>query len=397
MAPHPRRSRIAWVLLFGLVGALGACGDAMAPTTPETALEGAEGGLFFHRGRAEPITFLTRNVYLGADIEPVVAAANDPNPLVLVAAAATAWQQVQDSRIADRAEAIARQIARDRPHLVGLQEAFQFVELDANFQPTGLVLDLLAEIENELVDRGSEYTTVAVQNNTTSAMPIEVDPSTGGVTKWVSFTDRIAVLAREDVDIDDVAQGMYGANVPVNPNLVLTRGWIRVATSFGDRPYHFVNTHLEGQSLAPIQAAQAAELRASVLAGLEGVTVLVGDLNSDAEGGPGDPSWTPTYGEMIDDGFTDLWEESLWGRLPGYTCCQEKDLTNLPSQLDERIDFVLVRSTTDIGLNRPGAVRMDIVGNRFWERTTGWPRLWPSDHAGLLAGLVRRGGVFARH
>jgi endonuclease/exonuclease/phosphatase family metal-dependent hydrolase len=389
------RFPVAWVVLLGLALAIGACDDAVGPTTPQTELEGAEGRRFFGHVPRQPVRFLTRNVYLGADIQPVVAAATDPNPLVLVAAATAAWQQIQDSRIADRAEVIARQIARDRPHMVGLQEAFRFVELDANFQPTGLVLDLLAAIENELADRGADYETVAIQNNTASALPVAVDPSTGQVTRWVSFTDRIAVLVRDGVEVEDVAQGMYAANVPVNANLVLTRGWIRVSTSFGNLPYHFVNTHLEGQSLAPVQAAQAAELRTSVLAGLDGVTVLVGDLNSDAEAGPGAPSWTPTYGEMIADGFTDLWDESRWGHLPGYTCCQAPDLTNLPSQLDERIDFVLVRSTADIALDRPGTIHMDIVGSRFWERTTGLPRLWPSDHAGLLAALVRRGRAYA--
>jgi endonuclease/exonuclease/phosphatase family metal-dependent hydrolase len=74
--------------------------------------------------------------------------------------------------------------------------------------------------------------------------------------------------------------------------LTLERGWIRLATEHGGVPHHFVTTHLEIQALAPLQASQANELINSVVAGLEGVTIVSGDLNSDPEN-PGGPSWTP--------------------------------------------------------------------------------------------------------
>jgi hypothetical protein len=131
-----------------------------------------------------------------------------------------------------------------------------------------------------------------------------------------------------------------------------------------------------------------------VLAGLDGVTVLVGDLNSDAEAGPGAPSWTPSYGRLLDAGFVDAWVQANPQGDPGYTCCQDPDLRNAVSILDERIDFVLVRADGHVGPSWrfPGSVAADILGEEPADLTdpTG---LWPADHAGLLAELKLARGL----
>ena len=155
-------------------------------------------------------------------------------------------------------------------------------------------------------------------------------------------------------------------------------------------PYHFVTTHLETQRLAPVQAGQAAELINSVAAGLDGVTIVAGDLNSDAAH-PGAPSWTPTYDAMIGAGFTDLWTRGQ-GSDDGYTCCQESDLRNVQSALDERIDFVMARDQSpENGLQ--GATHIQLVGVEQIDRTSGG--LWRADHAGLVAGLKAAPGQAA--
>jgi hypothetical protein len=55
-------------------------------------------------------------------------------------------------------------------------------------------------------------------------------------------------------------------------------------------------------------------------------------------------------------------------------------------ELDERIDFVLLRSPAgdgEVSGERRGWVNMDIVGMRPADMTA--DGLWPSDHAGLTA------------
>jgi hypothetical protein len=132
--------------------------------------------------------------------------------------------------------------------------------------------------------------------------------------------------------------------------------------------------------------------------GLEGVVVIAGDLNSDAAGAPGEPDWTPTYGDLVDAGFADTWlTAGRFRRGRGYTCCQDPELRNPISVLDRRIDFVLIRGdglkTRENGL--PGWVSTELVGHRSWNRTPSG--LWPSDHAGLVTELKIPRGLGKPH
>lgn len=363
-----------------------ACSDADLPTSEPLPME-ATAALAFPGGEA--LTVLTRNMYMGGDVG-LVFGADLNNPAAVAAAATAVWGQIQANRFSERAGALADEIAETRPHVVAIQEIPQYVVINpATGQPVE-VQDHLQILLEEM--EGLPYEVAALQDNTVAVMPIVL--STG--IHYVQYKDRIAVLVRTDLDVTDVASGSYGAYYPLAPGLDLKRGWIRVSADVGGVPYHFVNTHLEVQGFAPIQALQVQELLQSIMADLDGVTVLMGDLNSDAEGGPGDPSWTPSYQTLIDAGFQDTWEISHPG-LPhvGFTCCQEKDLLNPVSELEERIDFVLIRSTEHQGsvIRMPGAIHTWKVGENEGDRTylTG---LWPSDHAGLVASLKLPRGIF---
>lgn len=90
---------------------------------------------------------------------------------------------------------------------------------------------------------------------------------------------------------------------------------------------------------------------------------------------------------MLEAGFSDAWERTGRGVAACFTCCQEKDLRNAVSALDERIDFVLVRDArAPRGADLPGAVALELVGEEDADRTA-VSGLWPSDHAGLVATL----------
>ena len=345
-----------------------------------------ESALSRHGGKlSKGIWVLTRNVYIGADIGPIFQVA--PNDVSTVAGAAAVLANVQSTRFEERAVALVDEIARRRPHLIGLQEVARFVTVDPSFGAIR-VLDFLSVIEQEMRARGLRYEIVVVQENTEATLPVALDLGTTPptLTEVVRFTDRDVVLARSDVSITKTASGNYQAAASVGA-ITLKRGWIRVEADHEGQIYNFVNTHLEAQAIASIQAAQLQELLGSVLAGLDGVTILVGDLNSDAEAGPGDPSWTPTYSELIAEGFVDTWDQvHPNGSRPGFTCCHDKDLLNPRSDLAERIDFVLVRDDPRLRhLRTIEAVRAEVVGDEIDDLTGGG--LWPSDHGGLISRL----------
>ncbi len=374
----------AVVIRLSLV-VLAGCADTSQTTAPILGdLPTAES--YWSPGQGnEPFKVYTQNAYLGGDTGPLFSLDFTDIPAVL-GAVNTFWGDVQGSDIPGRAAAIVDELDDKRPHFVGLQEVVQFGVIDMT---TGQVIggaDLLAHVLDTIADRGLPYDLVTVQENTRSGLPMEVGAT--GITKLLTFTDRVAVLKRTDVVVSDQAKGKYEASWTIIPDqLVLERGWIRATTLHDGTPHHFVVTHLETQGLyEPVQRPQANELIGSILKDLDGVTILAGDLNSDAAN-PGAPSWTPTYDAIIADGFTDAWLKYTGGdEGPGYTCCQDPSLENYPSILDERIDFVLVRDSRKSKGSAGGGMRVEIVGDEESDLTTG-TGLWPADHAGLIAGL----------
>ena len=381
--------RPARAAALGLALLAGACDEPPeSPLGPELGIAGEETQAWVasqHGGeRDRAFEVYSQNVYLGGDTGPLFSLDFSNLPAVL-AATNVFWNDVQQSDVPGRISEIAGEIASRQPDVVGLQEMLLFEILDGSFAPVDDV-DFLALIEGEIATRGLPYETEVVQAATTSQLPLAFDPSVG-VTRWLRFTDRVIILRRSDVWVTAVDQGVYAATYTLGP-VTLKRGWARVSVDHRGVPHHFVTTHLEIQALAPVQAAQASQLL-GLVAGLEGVTIIGGDLNSDAAAGPGAPSYTPTYELMLDSGFEDVWELAPRSRAdPGYTCCQADDLRNQVSGLDQRIDFVLVRSSagpTKDTAPGSGFYRFEQAGDEQLDRTPSG--LWPSDHAGLVGSL----------
>lgn len=330
----------------------------------------------------------TQNLYLGGDTGPLFDPDVVANLPLLAQKVADFWDEVLASDVTARMGEIADHIADHTPEVVALQEGLQFIAVDLTGQEQPVVVDLLGALMAQLQARGLPYDTVVVQEATSSQLPLGSD-----FTHALLFTDRLAILKRGDVDVTDFASGVYAAAVPIGQGVQVRRGWARATVDHDGTIYNFVNTHLETQGAQPIHDLQAEELM-SLLGQLDGVTVLAGDLNSDAAAVQGDASWTATYGRLIDEaGFSDVWALAPHARTdPGYTCCQDNNLRNASSELDQRIDFVLVRSTEgDIPGNgeRRGHFRLDVIGDRTGDLTSSG--LWPSDHAGLVAGILSGG------
>lgn len=386
---YPKWRRLG--VTFGLALALAAC-DKPADSGVQPEFGVAETGW-----ERTAFDVYSQNLYLGGSTSSLFDPAVIADPLALVAAVGAFWEDVQASDVVARMGEIADEIGRRNPEVVGVQEALQFVAVDLTGAVPPVVIDLLGALEAQIGARGLPYELVVAQETTSSQLPLSIALTEAGpqITSALLFKDRVAVLRRTDVDVTDVESDTYTFDVPVIPNQVhIKRGWARVSVEHEGMTHHFVNTHLETQAVRPVNEAQGAELL-GIVAGLEGVTIVAGDLNSDAAASEGAPSYTQTYENFIASGFADMWEISPHSRRdPGFTCCQADDLRNATSDLDERIDFVLVRSSEGPipgEDNRRGHFRLDVVGDRPSDMTAGG--LWPSDHAGLSGSIRNADGT----
>jgi endonuclease/exonuclease/phosphatase family metal-dependent hydrolase len=326
------------------------------------------------------------NLFLGGNIGSLVDPQVDTVP-EFIAAAAALWQNVVATDFPARAESIADLLAEDHPDVVGLQEVANWATTSLSGSPVPsydfqkLLLDALAE-------RGTPYRVIA--SNTNFASPTVPIPPLGLA---VQFTDRDVVIARADLPASQLKaankhEHTFQAGIPVTLPVGTTRiirGWSTVDVKVRGKTFRFANTHLEAFNTA-VRNAQAAELAESLAASPHPV-VLVGDLNSqptDAQGAYG--LLTGTVGPDL----ADAWVEAP-GTGDGDTSGQTDPLTNVPSLIDHRIDYVLYEPDPDSPQDPViDATEAHVIGEELGDRATstvtGTPRLlWPSDHAGVVA------------
>ena len=331
------------------------------------------------------VTVMTRNVYIGTDLDPIFAA----NSLeALLSATATAFGNVEATDFPARAQALAGEIAASQPDLVGLQEVEIIRTGPVDPAPATTVFrDYLALLLEALEDRGLEYAPVAVNVNA----DVEV-PSALGLD--VRATDRDVILARGRVrrKIRRVQEQNFSTNLTLEAfggQITILRGWSAVDVKLRGRRVRFLNTHLEPSSSA-VQVAQANELLAGP-ADTRLPLIFLGDFNSPAEG-----TGSPTYANLLAAGFADAWSQAE-PRAAGPTCCHASNLLDALPTLDRRIDLVLLRG----GQGRRGplvARSAEVVGDHPGDKL-GPSGLWPSDHAGVVATLRpadRRGRLWHR-
>src|SRR5258708_6766087 len=112
------------------------------------------------------ITVMTQNLYVGADVDLVIRALGTPDPGDDFPALLSAIETVGKTDLPARAEAIADEIARTRPHAVGLQEAS---EINIDLRPLGVPAvvdqDFIALLQAALAAGGLNYTVSATSNN----------------------------------------------------------------------------------------------------------------------------------------------------------------------------------------------------------------------------------------
>lgn len=329
----------------------------------------------------DELTVMSRNLYFGTDLGPVIAAQTPTEFFTRVAAAFT---QSQATDFAGRATAWAAEIDSARPHLIGLQEAVLWrTQTPANFSPvpdaTTVEADFIALLLTELRARGLRYEVVIAQ----TGYDVEAPGLFSTGFKDVRLTQREVILARKNggLKLSNAQGGQYAARITI-PTAIgvpvsLPWAWASVDGTFHGRSFRFATTHLDPISGAA-QQAQANEF----LTGPGSTTlpiIWVGDFNSDAQGTviTGVPHATATYTNIIAAGFSDTWRLEH-PAAPGFTCCQATDILNPTSELDVRVDLVLTRGPL-------GVEAASIVGDEATDRLPSG--LWPSDHAGVVVTL----------
>ncbi len=362
------------VLVFICLGAT-SCGEsAPEPTAPGDDLPTLP---------PPSVTVMTRNLFVGADLDP---AALSASPLTLPFVVADAFAAMLESRFPERAVAIAQEIKAANPHVIALQEVSlirtqspgDFVS-GGNQPATDVAVDFMAVLLDALAAEGLSYTVASIVENA----DVEVPMSSGFLSfDDVRLTDFDAILVRQDVRVIDSDPASFQAALSFavgSDTVSVRRGWATISAEIDGQQYRFVSTHLEPADNA-IRQLQAAELIAQWVTESLPV-VLMGDFNSSAPSGP-------SYQTLVQAGYLDSW--TLQDSSPlGLTCCQAADLRNTVSELTARIDLILVRNPAFSLTPLVEPAQADVVGEELDDRTpTG---LWPSDHAGAWAEMrVRR-------
>jgi endonuclease/exonuclease/phosphatase family metal-dependent hydrolase len=363
------------------------------------------------KGKAKVVKVMTRNLYLGADLAPAIAASGLG---AFTEATGQILREVSMNNFPVRARGLAQEIRSKKPDIVGLQEVALWrtgppsleVFLNTGAKPTAseVRFDYLAELLAEL-NKGSSgkgkgkakgkvhYRVAVSQDEFDFEAPANENGQAGDgpngaipnaeINGRLTMRDVILVRTGAGVTFKHPQSGHFSNLLSVTVSgvsLQVTRGWTAIdAKVRGTKPFRFVNTHLEafddaGQ-VPSIRALQAGEL---VAAGGPATTklpvVLLGDLNSDDDTvESGDQQ---AYRALLDAG---LRERSTNDPL---SCCLKSSLLaegagGSVGDFDHQVDHVMTRDPKVVKL-KTSSVSGRTPVNGFWD----------SDHAGLFSALL---------
>jgi endonuclease/exonuclease/phosphatase family metal-dependent hydrolase len=351
------------------------------------------------------IKVMTRNLYLGADIGPVIAA----DPVDFFDEAKKALEQVGRNLFPVRAAAFAREVAFTGPDVIALQEVLDFKVNGEEVFP--FYVNHLDVTLNALRARGLHYKVAATVNNLDLTIPLDGN--------LVSILDRDVILVKkglffENIDLCGVpvpnplrvppfdmpelisATSMEGCNytvaapfiAPDGTEVRVERGFVGIDVWVRGHCYRVVNTHLEVQFPDPddwnsaiLQYLQSVELVETLReTSFDKDLILLGDFNSSPVHPPIGPI-KPPYQVIADEDFSDVWDTNPFARFDpkGFTCCEPPDLANRSTTQYERIDIIFVRG----GAYRSWA----LVTGRFPIFPLFFPPNWASDHGGVFGKL----------
>jgi hypothetical protein len=381
-------------------------------------------------GKAK-VTVMTRNVYLGADLSPALAAPDLPSA---VSGAGEIYREIERTNFPERAVPLAKEIKRAKPALVGLQEvALWRVQMPSDGGSPGTTgigtdaTEVKYDFLQELLDNlGGKYKVVTVQEEFEGELPADADdnPGTGplfGADLDARLTMRDVILDRKGDDVkakkNTVKQqhysdeNLYKANVG-GIEVTAARGWQSVTAKYkkvkgkGKKSsasgkkgkkrkgkkvittkFRFVNTHLEAFG----DPAESKYRQGQELADEKGAlntkkaVVLVGDLNSAllnphqvGDGGnSGIDDDQLAFKAILGAGMKD------YGTKGDFTCCYGSGLMADEDPFDHTIDHILANKKAKVKKSKAY-----VTGNDPAEITPSG--LWPSDHGGAVSKLTMK-------
>jgi endonuclease/exonuclease/phosphatase family metal-dependent hydrolase len=358
----------------------------------------------------KPLTVMTRNLYLGADINRPVTAALTAQALggtaqdILVALAnATHVTRaiVDQTSFPVRAELLADEIASAEPDLVGLQEVALWRSGSLDLLHVGVPdathvdYDFLQILLDALAARGVHYTAASIGDRADVEAPSftgsPFNGTIGGSPSDIRLTMRDVILAHveDGLEVTDTGDQVYAHNLTVpllGSTISFDRGYQWADVRSGANRLRFINTHLEAFS-SDLALAQASELLANAPAA-DRTNVFVCDCNSDPLNNDVKPIDHVPHKAPYDlitgtGGFTDEWLQ--WAPAEDGWTSGLSELVNdqTSAGFDHRIDMVFGRTPGGAGL---AVDRGEVTGTDVADRDTS-TGLWPSDHGGVVLRL----------
>lgn len=369
--------------------------------------------------KGHQLTVMTRNLYLGADLSPALQATTINGA---VDAAYQIEQQVHRTQFPGvRAALLAKEILKQKPDVVGLQEGAWWrtgpYDLAAvtggpkatQTDPAGgdFLTDLLTKLNKKGKKKGKKgkkgksirYKIASVEQEFDFELPVNQGSGGLGVCPAQCHNERLtmrdAVLVRKGagIKLSNPQGGHFNTLLRVKVggaiNVDVTRGWAAVNVKKSGRKVHVVDSHLEafdsqasntgsdGQTYPKggIREAQAKELIGPAGPATSKLpTILLGDFNSDS----------PVHGDQVDPGdalayralLAGGWSERAFTPPPFGCCIQDPNLSNpSPAGITHRVDHIM-SNNKKIKFKKGGLTSTYANG------------LWSSDHFGVWSRLL---------
>src|SRR3954452_19057660 len=397
-----RRGRAGLGLVLGLIAIL--C-LALLPGVADAKSKGKKKG--------HQLTVMTRNLYLGADLSPALQA---PDVNSAVDAGYQIEQQVYRTQFPTvRARLLANEIKKQKPDVVGLQEAalWRTGPYDLSAVTTGpkatqvdtrggdFLSDLLSQLNKGKAKKGKKqkplrYKIAVVKTEFDFELP--VNQGSGGLGACPAqchnerLTMRDAILVKKGVKISNASSGTFNTLLRVKVggaiNVDVTRGWAAVDAKVSGKKVHVVDSHFEafdsganntGSDGKTYPKGGIREAQAKQLIAPAGPTaskfpaVLLGDFNSDS----------PVHGDQVDPGdalayralLAGGWSERAFTPPPFGCCIQDSNLSD-PSTagVTHRVDHIM-SNTKKVKFKKGGLTNTYANG------------LWSSAHFGVWSRL----------
>lgn len=373
------------------------------------------------------VTVMSRNLYLGSDVGVAMKLLPD-----FPAAAQFMWDQVRKTDFSTRVKKLAGEAAREKPDVIGIQEATIWYCKKNLWSKKVEVFNFLDQFIAATKETGVGYSLASAKGVSAynpgykiSAIPYltkVTDPDTfpaifGGSSASCGFTIADAILVRDDhvANVVKVGNTEYDASYSIIPTIMtIYRGYTWIDLVVAESKVRIVSTHLESiwdANKVPNAAKQADQLIADLSKSTMPIIVL-GDFNSDprdprpaGDPNPGEqpvasdacpPSGDATcnaYTKMIDAGYANASPDAkdaknfTWGAtalLDGPDPLRVNDAKRFGNQygFTDRLDYIFTKNVyANVSSKIIGNVYPD--GNSIWD--CGGKKCFATDHAGVVA------------